>query len=266
MGSSSRELDTTTVVSGLTPTLGLGEAFASHAIMMKHAMVLEPRMIGHSLATAAELSATLFAAAMRVTASASSMATPTATPKLSAAHGGQEQPPLRARAVLSAVHVGSAPRPALKAPPSPLRGQSHSPLRGPSIVNEALQIAERVTAAARDVAAAESDAADAAAAMLAVEGGAVAAATIKLCAALILIARDSVPRIATRAQQQLRALVPLASLSSPMHPTATPLLPRAAPTPEMSRRAGASEPAGLDVSFFAWSWTFSLSISMTLVF
>ena len=240
MGASSRELDTTTVVSGLTPTLGLGEAFASHAIMMKHAMVLEPRMIGHSLATAAELSATLFAAAMRVTASAASMATPTATPKLSAAHGGQEQPPLRARAVLSAVHVGSAPRPAVKAPPSPLRGQSLSPLRGPSIVNEALQIAERVTAAARDVAAAESDAADAAAAMLAVEGGAVAAATIKLCAALILIARDSEPRIATRAQQQLRALVPLASLSSPMHPTATPLLPRAAPTPEMSRRAGAS--------------------------
>jgi hypothetical protein len=71
-----------------------------------------------------------------------------------------------------------------------LRGQSLSPLRGPSIVNEALQIAERVTAAARDVAAAESDAAEAAAAMLAVEGGAVAAATIKLCAALILIARD----------------------------------------------------------------------------
>jgi hypothetical protein len=40
--------------------------------------------------------------------------------------------------------------------------------------------------------------------MLAVEGGAVAAATIKLCAALILIARDSVPRIATRAYRRPR--------------------------------------------------------------
>ena len=113
------------------------------------------------------------------------------------------------------------------APPAPLASAGSS-----DGASDPVAAVLAAATAARIRAEHETQTTEAAARMLAIGEGSAAAGCVKLCAAMLLLARDAAPRIARRAHEQLHALVP--------HSAAPPPAPVVSPglrSPQISRRA-----------------------------
>ena len=211
----------------------LSEEMVTYSLMVRQAATLESKLVDASLAAmvADEQAASAHAAAALSVAAPAAPAAPGSLATLMMM--GKTRPTARGAAA-----TGSAPA-------SPAPGNA-------SDVQRAAAVAAAVAASARAQAEAEASATEQAAVLLSTEslrtepsGGADASSgCIKICAALIVLSRDPVQRLARRAQLQLHALVPHAAPPSLPQPAVTPAIPRRSESNNGSRSGSVALASG----------------------